>query len=80
MQRQWVYVSKRKLSMVNTKNDTSNDNNNNPRKSYKKFKFDHTNKWYSHNPESAKKNETHKVFWNFRYKLIAEFRPDDQTL
>ena len=24
------------------------------------MKFDHTNKWYMHNLESAQKNETHK--------------------
>ena len=28
---------------------------------YKKFKFDHTNKWYKHNPESVQENETHKL-------------------
>ena len=27
----------------------------------KKFKFDHTNKWYMHNPESTQENETHKI-------------------
>ena len=31
----------------------------------KKFRFNHTNKWYMHNPESILENETHKVLWNF---------------
>ena len=31
----------------------------------KKFKFDHTNKWYIHNPESILENETHEIFWGF---------------
>ena len=30
----------------------------------KKFKFDHTNKWYMHNPESVLGNETHKILWD----------------
>ena len=30
----------------------------------KKFKFDHTNKWYMHNPESVLENEMHKLLWN----------------
>ena len=31
----------------------------------KKFKFDHTNKWYMHNPASVLDNETHKLLWDF---------------
>ena len=31
----------------------------------KKLKFDHTNKWYMHNPESVLENGTHKLFWDF---------------
>ena len=27
----------------------------------KKLNFDHTNKWYMHNPTSVQKNETHKL-------------------
>ena len=27
----------------------------------KKFKFDHTNKWYMHNPASVLENDTHKL-------------------
>ena len=32
---------------------------------YKKFKFDHTNKWYMHNPASVLEDETHKLQWDF---------------
>ena len=32
---------------------------------YKKFTFDHTNKWYMPNPESVRENKTHKVLWDF---------------
>ena len=32
----------------------------------KKFKFDHTNKWYMHKPESVLENETHKFLWDFQ--------------
>ena len=31
----------------------------------KKFKFDHTNKWYMHNPVPVLKNDTHKLLWDF---------------
>ena len=36
----------------------------------KNFKFDHTNKWYMHNPESVLENETRKLVWDF------EIQPD----
>ena len=45
----------------------------------KKFKFDHSNKWYIHNPESVPKNVTHKLLWNFElqmYHLVSARRPD----
>ena len=45
----------------------------------KKFKFDHTNKWYMHNPASVLENETHKLQWDFYIKtdhLILARRPD----
>ena len=32
---------------------------------YKKFKFDHTNKWYMHNSASVLKNDKHKLLWDF---------------
>ena len=31
----------------------------------KKFKFDYTNKWYMHNPESVLENETHNIIKDF---------------
>ena len=30
----------------------------------KKFKFDHTNKWYMHNPAPVLENDTHKLLWD----------------
>ena len=32
---------------------------------YKKLKFDHTNKWYIHNPIPVLENNTHKLLWDF---------------
>ena len=32
---------------------------------YKKCKFDHTNKWYIHNPAPVLENDTHKLLWDF---------------
>ena len=31
----------------------------------KKFKFDHSNKWYTHNPAFVLENDTHKFLWDF---------------
>ena len=31
----------------------------------KKFKFDHTNKWYTHNPAPVLENDTYKLLWDF---------------
>ena len=31
----------------------------------KKFKFDHTYKWYMHNPAAVLENDTHKLLWDF---------------
>ena len=45
----------------------------------KKFKFDHTNKWYMHNPASLLENDTHKLLSDFdiqTYHLISARRPD----
>ena len=41
-----------------------------------KLKFDHTNKWYMHNP--AQDNNTYKLLWDFdiHYYLISTRRPD----
>ena len=44
---------------------------------YKKFKFDHTNKWYMHNSKSVL--ETHKFPWDFEIQtdhLISARRLD----
>ena len=40
----------------------------------KKFKCDHTNKWYMHKPEPVLKNDTHKLLWEVDihiYHLIS---------
>ena len=47
--------------------------------SSKKFKFDHTNKWYMHNPESVLENETLKICVGFEIRmdhLISARRPN----
>ena len=45
----------------------------------KKFKFDHTNKWYMHNPTSVLENDTHTLLWDFDIQtdhLNSARRPD----
>ena len=45
---------------------------------YKKFKFDHANKWYMHNPAPVLENDTHKLLWDFDIQtdyLISARRP-----
>ena len=45
----------------------------------KKFKFDHTNKWYMQNPASILENDTHKLLQDFDIQtdhLISARRPD----
>ena len=45
----------------------------------KKFKFDHTNKQYMHNPAYVLDNDTHKLLLDFDIKtdhLISASRPD----
>ena len=45
----------------------------------KKFKFDHTNKWYMHNPAPVLENAKHKLLWDFNIQtdhLIPARRPD----
>ena len=47
--------------------------------SWKKLKFDYTNKWYMHNPESVLENETHKLLRDFDIQmnhLISARQPD----
>ena len=36
----------------------------------KKFKFDHTNKWYMHNPAPVLENDTHKVLWDLNIRTV----------
>ena len=45
----------------------------------KKFKFDHDNKWYMHNPATVLENDTHKLLWDFDIQtdhLISARRQD----
>ena len=45
----------------------------------KKFKFEHTNKWYMHNPAPVLENDSHKLLWDFDIQtdhLIPARRPD----
>ena len=45
----------------------------------KKFKFDHTTKWYIHNPAHILENDSHKLLWDFNIQkdyLIPPRRPD----
>ena len=45
----------------------------------KKFKFDHANKWYMHNPAPLLENDTQKLLWDFDIHtdhLISARRPD----
>ena len=46
----------------------------------KKFKFDHTNKWYIHNPAPVLENDTYKLLWNFEISTITKSRPEDWGL
>ena len=53
----------------------NNNNNNNKRHDWaskeihwemcKEFQFDHTNKWYMHNPAPVLENDSHKLLWDF---------------
>ena len=45
----------------------------------KKFKFNHTNKWYMNKPASVLGNDTHKLLWDVDIHtdhLISTRRPD----
>ena len=45
----------------------------------KKFKFEHTNKWYTHNPAPVIQHDMHKLLWDFDIltdHLIPASRPD----
>ena len=45
----------------------------------KKFKFDHTKKWYMHNPAHVLENNTHKFQWdiNIQTDYIIPARRSD---
>ena len=67
-------------------NNNNNNNNNNNRvekvihwELFKKFKFNHTNKWYMHNQEAVLENEMHKILKDCEIQtdhLIWARRPD----
>ena len=43
------------------------------------FQFDHTNKWYMHNPAPVLENDSHKLLWEFNIQTdhqIPARRPD----
>ena len=76
--------------ITSTTNNTNNNNNNENetrhewvgkiihRELFKKIKFDHTNKRYNYNPESALQNEVCKILWDFviqTHHLISTRRP-----
>ena len=45
----------------------------------RKFQFDHTNKWYMHNPPPVQEKDLHKLLWDFYIQtdhLIPARRPD----
>ena len=42
----------------------------------KKFKFDHTNKWYMHSPATVLENDTYKLLDIQTYHLISARIPD----
>ena len=41
----------------------------------RKFQFDHTNKWYMHNPAPVLENDSHKLLWDFNIETDHQ-RPD----
>ena len=50
-----------------------------PREMRKKFQFDHTNKWYMHNPAPVLENDSHKLLCDFNIQtghLIPARRPN----
>ena len=45
----------------------------------KKFRFDHADKWYMHNPAPVLENDTHKLLWDYDIQtdhLISARRPN----
>ena len=48
-----------------------------PWKMCRKFQFDHTNKWFMHNPTP---NDSHKLLWDFNIQTDQLISAEDQTL
>ena len=49
------------------------------REMWKKFRFEHANKWCMHNLALVQENDTHKLLWDFDIEtdhLISARRPD----
>ena len=40
-------------------------------KLFKKFKFDHTDKWYIHKPDFVQENEMREILWNFGIQIVS---------
>ena len=45
----------------------------------KKFKIDHTNKWYMHNPAAILENGTLKLRWDFDLQTDHLISAENQT-
>ena len=46
---------------------------------WRKFQFDHSNKWYMHNPAPVLENDMHELLWDFNIQtdhLIPARTPD----
>ena len=46
----------------------------------KKFKFDHKNKWYMHNPAYVLENDMHKLLWDFDIQTVEFAVPADHRI
>ena len=60
------------MQQTNTKgvqDEARVDRKGDPLELCKRLKFDHTTKWYLHEPESVLENETHKILSEFGVKL-----------
>ena len=47
---------------------------------WKKFQFDHTNKWYMHNPAPVLENDSHKLLWDFNIQTDHQIPAKRQDL
>ena len=67
------------LQIIVSNNNNNNNNNNIHWEMCRKFQFDHTNKWYMHNPAPVLENDSHKLLWDFNIQtdhLIPARRHD----